>query len=59
MIFVWCVIVNLNDLTSRYLGPDSNTSESVGTVKGVLTEPGNQAGRNVGASDEQPRYEVK
>ncbi|KAK4247261.1 hypothetical protein C7999DRAFT_41414 [Corynascus novoguineensis] len=40
-------------------GPDSNTSESVGTVKGVLTEPGTQAGRNVSASEEQPRYEIE
>ncbi|KAJ9152317.1 hypothetical protein NKR19_g4567 [Coniochaeta hoffmannii] len=40
-------------------GPNSNTSESVGTIKGVLTEPGNQAGRNVNASEEQPRYEIE
>ncbi|KAJ9300575.1 hypothetical protein DTO271G3_1739 [Paecilomyces variotii] len=40
-------------------GPDSNTSESVGTVKSVLTEPGNQAGRNVDASQDDPRYEIE
>lgn len=39
-------------------GPDSHTSESVGKVKDVLTEPGHQAGRNVNASPENPRYEV-
>ncbi|KAL2186574.1 hypothetical protein L209DRAFT_710909, partial [Thermothelomyces heterothallicus CBS 203.75] len=38
-------------------GPDSRTPESFGTVKGILTEPGNQAGRNVSASAEQPQYE--
>lgn len=41
------------------LGPDSNTSESTGVVKSVLTEPGNQAGRNVQASEDDPRYEVR
>ncbi|PYI24187.1 hypothetical protein BO99DRAFT_439501 [Aspergillus violaceofuscus CBS 115571] len=40
-------------------GPNSNTSESVGTIKGVLTEPGMQADRNVDASEENPRYEVE
>ncbi|KAJ9320717.1 hypothetical protein DTO027B5_7834 [Paecilomyces variotii] len=40
-------------------GPDSNTSESVGTIKSVLTEPGNQAGRNVDASEDDPRYEIE
>jgi hypothetical protein len=39
-------------------GPNSNTSESVGLIKDVLTEPGQQAGRNVNASVENPRYEV-
>jgi len=28
-------------------GPESNTSESTGTIRGLLVEPGNQAGRNV------------
>ncbi|GAB1313666.1 hypothetical protein MFIFM68171_03876 [Madurella fahalii] len=40
-------------------GPDSNTSESVGKIMGVLTEPGQQAGRNVNASAENPRYEIE
>ncbi|KAF2188533.1 hypothetical protein K469DRAFT_565730 [Zopfia rhizophila CBS 207.26] len=40
-------------------GPDSTTSESVGTIKSILTEPGNQAGRNVNASEEDPRYEIE
>ncbi|KAL1852263.1 hypothetical protein Plec18167_006078 [Paecilomyces lecythidis] len=40
-------------------GPDSNTTESVGTIKSVLTEPGNQAGRNVDASQDDPRYEIE
>ncbi|KAH6900799.1 hypothetical protein B0T10DRAFT_555325 [Thelonectria olida] len=31
-------------------GPDSNTSESTGTITGVLTEPGVQAERNVQAN---------
>ncbi|KAK3948092.1 hypothetical protein QBC32DRAFT_222737 [Pseudoneurospora amorphoporcata] len=39
-------------------GPSSNTSESVGKIMDVLTEPGQQAGRNVNASPETPRYEV-
>ncbi|KAL2166191.1 hypothetical protein VTG60DRAFT_3151 [Thermothelomyces hinnuleus] len=50
------------EIKSRYKpvsGPDSRTPESVGTVKGVLTEPGNQAGRNVSASAEQPRYGIE
>ena len=41
-----------------YQGPDSNTSESVGVILSVLTEPGVQADRNVNASEEDPRYEV-
>ncbi|PGH14945.1 hypothetical protein AJ80_05708 [Polytolypa hystricis UAMH7299] len=40
-------------------GPESNTSESIGTIQSVLTEPGTQASRNVQASEEQPRYEVE
>lgn len=39
-------------------GPDSQTSESVGIVRSVLTQTGNQANRNVDASEGQPRYEV-
>ncbi|KAI0804138.1 hypothetical protein GGR55DRAFT_682007 [Xylaria sp. FL0064] len=40
-------------------GPDSNTSESTGTITDVLTEPGVQADRNVQASAKEPRYEIK
>ncbi|KAK1774836.1 hypothetical protein QBC45DRAFT_423938 [Copromyces sp. CBS 386.78] len=40
-------------------GPSSNTSESVGKIMDVLTEPGQQAGRNVNASPETPRYEIQ
>ncbi|KAK3314864.1 hypothetical protein B0H66DRAFT_480858, partial [Apodospora peruviana] len=40
-------------------GPDSNTSESIGKITDVLTEPGRQAGRNVNASMEDPRYEIE
>ncbi|KAF6749874.1 hypothetical protein DFP72DRAFT_911942 [Ephemerocybe angulata] len=40
-------------------GPDSHTSESTGTIKDVLTEPGRQADRNVQASQEHPRYEIE
>ncbi|KAM5493161.1 hypothetical protein McaMca56_006801 [Microsporum canis] len=40
-------------------GPDSNTSESIGCIMSVLTEPGTQAGRNVDASKSNPRYEVR
>ena len=39
-------------------GPESKTSESAGIIKQVTTEPGVQAGRNVAASEEDPRYEV-
>lgn len=46
-------------IQSEMPGPDSNTSESVGKIMGVLTEPGQQAGRNVQASEENPRYEVR
>ncbi|KAI6915174.1 hypothetical protein KC318_g159 [Hortaea werneckii] len=40
-------------------GPDSNTSESTGTIKSVLTEPGTQADRQVNASADDPRYEIE
>ncbi|KAJ3535736.1 hypothetical protein NMY22_g6353 [Coprinellus aureogranulatus] len=40
-------------------GPDSNTPESTGTIKDVLTQPGRQADRNVQASEEDPRYEIE
>jgi hypothetical protein len=40
-------------------GPESNTSVSTGKIKSVITEPGRQAGRNVDASEENPRYEIE
>ncbi|KAF3483187.1 uncharacterized protein GIQ15_02511 [Arthroderma uncinatum] len=40
-------------------GPDSMTSDTIGTITGVLTHDGKQAGRNVAASDDEPRYEVE
>ncbi|KAJ9654764.1 hypothetical protein H2201_008947 [Coniosporium apollinis] len=39
-------------------GPDSNTSESTGTIKKVITEPGTLTDRNVDAGEDEPRYEV-
>ncbi|CAP86807.1 hypothetical protein E8E15_005071 [Penicillium rubens] len=51
-----------NGQTVRYKpvgGPESRTSESVGFIRSVLTEPGNQAHRNVDASEDQPRYEIE
>lgn len=45
-------------LTAHVSGPESHTSETVGKITSVLTEPGQQAGRNVQASEENPRYEV-
>ncbi|KAJ9639001.1 hypothetical protein H2201_005911 [Coniosporium apollinis] len=40
-------------------GPDSNTSESTGTIKKVLTEPDTVGDRHVNASDDDPRYEIE
>ncbi|EEU33396.1 uncharacterized protein NECHADRAFT_9946, partial [Fusarium vanettenii 77-13-4] len=40
-------------------GPDSQTSETVGVITDVLTEPGIQADRNVQASPDSPRYEFQ
>lgn len=45
-------------LTDTHQGPDSNTSESTGTIKKVLTEPDTVGDRHVNASDDDPRYEV-
>ncbi|KAF2397752.1 hypothetical protein EJ06DRAFT_532743 [Trichodelitschia bisporula] len=39
-------------------GPTSHTSTSIGTITKVLTQPGRAAGRNVNASEEDPRYEI-
>lgn len=40
-------------------GRESHTSQSIGTVKSVLTEPGVQAHHNVYASEDDPRYEIE
>ncbi|CRG86341.1 ADP-ribosylation factor 6 [Talaromyces islandicus] len=40
-------------------GRESNTSESVGVIKQVITEPGSLTGRQVQASQADPRYEVE
>jgi hypothetical protein len=39
-------------------GPQSHTSETVGVIKEVLTSPGNLTGRQVQATEQDPRYEV-
>lgn len=39
-------------------GPESKTSESVGTVRSVSTARTNMTHRNVEASEDEPRYEV-
>lgn len=39
-------------------GPQSHTSETVGVIKEVLTSPGNLTGRQVQASEQDPRYEA-
>lgn len=43
---------------SDELGPESKTSEAFGTIQEVSTENTNLTGRNVEASDDEPRYEV-
>lgn len=40
-------------------GPDSKTSEAVGTIRGVTTQDQNMTQRNVHASKEHPKYEVR
>ncbi|KAH8695257.1 hypothetical protein BGW36DRAFT_299075 [Talaromyces proteolyticus] len=40
-------------------GPESHTSETVGKIQKVITEPGNLTGREVAASAEVPRYEIE
>ncbi|KAL1980693.1 hypothetical protein VTN96DRAFT_3643 [Rasamsonia emersonii] len=40
-------------------GPESKTSESVGIVREVITEPGFLTGRHVQASPDTPRYEIE
>lgn len=45
-------------LICQIKGPESHTSESVGTIRQVSTTNTNLTGRNVEASKEEPRYEV-
>lgn len=40
-------------------GPESKTSEAMGTIQQVSTVNTNLTGRNVEASEEEPRYEVR
>ncbi|KAF7121912.1 hypothetical protein CNMCM5793_009466 [Aspergillus hiratsukae] len=40
-------------------GPESKTSESVGTIQQVSTQPTEMTGRRVQASEDEPRYEIK
>ncbi|BCR85747.1 DUF2945 domain-containing protein [Aspergillus chevalieri] len=40
-------------------GPDSKTSEAVGTIRSVATEDQNMTHRNVHASKQNPRYEIE
>jgi hypothetical protein len=49
----------LKRISTNLPGRESNTSESVGIVKKVITEPGSLTGRQVQASQADPRYEVQ
>ncbi|KAJ6083146.1 hypothetical protein PENARI_c032G06176 [Penicillium arizonense] len=40
-------------------GAASNTSQSVGIIREVSTGNTNMTGRNVAASDDEPRYEIE
>ncbi|RHZ48012.1 hypothetical protein CDV55_101429 [Aspergillus turcosus] len=40
-------------------GPESKTSESVGVITEVSTQPTEMTGRHVAASEEEPRYTIK
>ncbi|QKX57191.1 uncharacterized protein TRUGW13939_04299 [Talaromyces rugulosus] len=62
--------LNLNSIMPQYRvndqvrykpvgGRESNTSETVGVVRQVITEPGSLTGRQVQASNDDPRYEVE
>nr|KMM64005.1 hypothetical protein CPAG_00357 [Coccidioides posadasii RMSCC 3488] len=39
-------------------GPHSLTSESIGTIVSVTTQPTRRAGRNIAASEADPRYQA-
>ncbi|KAI9928974.1 hypothetical protein AWENTII_001359 [Aspergillus wentii] len=40
-------------------GPESKTSESTGVIREVSTSPTQLTGRNVAASEDEPRYEIE
>lgn len=44
--------------TNKSPGPESHTSQSVGIIREVSTVPTSLTGRNVEASEDEPRYEV-
>lgn len=46
------------DAADNQPGPESHTSDSIGIIREVSTVPTNLTGRNVEASEEEPRYEV-
>ena len=46
-------------LCTNSLGPETNSSESVGVIRQVRTTDSNMTNRNVAASSEEPRYEVR
>ncbi|RFU33783.1 hypothetical protein B7463_g2547, partial [Scytalidium lignicola] len=40
-------------------GQGSGTSENVGIIRNILTEPGMLGNRNVDASKDEPHYEIE
>ncbi|KAJ7444723.1 hypothetical protein FB451DRAFT_1056188 [Mycena latifolia] len=48
----------VGELTT-FFSLQANTSETVGTIQDVLTEPGVQSDPNVNASEANPRYEIQ
>lgn len=52
MVVNWCFLF-------LFTGPASKTSESTGVIREVITQPGELTGRNVEATPENPRYEVR
>ncbi|GIK01632.1 hypothetical protein Aspvir_005670 [Aspergillus viridinutans] len=40
-------------------GPESKTSEAVGIIREVSTKPTQMTGRNVAASEDEPRYTIE
>lgn len=51
-------IANSLNPSNTIPGPESHTSQSVGIIREVSTVPTNLTGRNVEASEQEPRYEV-